>query len=343
MDISVSKIPQVKANILSKGDIDNLYNYCISLEDEQIDIEVKTIYNAEEFVRAGFIPYKFNIDAIVEYIMGMNLDEISFWYSSYIADEIKNLNKVIYWVFKKISRYVRDGLNLAESHGLILYAPDRLYKSMRPITNMSMFRGPGSRTISKEKIVDNSVSLDGKVWNVIPVTRYAAGMSRGLYYGDESNDGFCGTFYYKEDESTTLLAYRTSRTFFNKTHAMIELDPGWSSEDFLLATPDILKHMNGKLPKDLRLTPQEYYKLYPKQVSSDFVKSLPQLKYYAGKKLGLYAEEDNFDQNICNLASNKGIDILILTHMVGSHQIVTEVLDTRSRDNSFKSLIYVIG
>ncbi len=58
------------------------------------------------------------------------------------------------------------------------------------------------------------------------------------------------------------------------------------------------------------------------------------------KSLGLYAAEDDLDQHLCNLGKLCNIDVIILTDMVGSHQIVTEVLDTRPRNVSFGSLKY---
>lgn len=51
-----------------------------------------------------------------------------------------------------------------------------------------------------------------------------------------------------------------------------------------------------------------------------------------------YADEDRFDQVICLLAKTAGIDCLILTHMAGKTRIVSEVLDTRSRTDSFDNV-----
>jgi hypothetical protein len=65
-------------------------------------------------------------------------------------------------------------------------------------------------------------------------------------------------------------------------------------------------------------------------------------KYYAGKLLDLYAKEDAFDQPICREASKKGIDLVIFTHMAGSFQVVTEVLDTKPREDTFRSLVYIV-
>lgn len=69
---------------------------------------------------------------------------------------------------------------------------------------------------------------------------------------------------------------------------------------------------------------------------------LDQTPRYAGEYLDLYAREDDWDQILCVGAAQAGFDIVVLTSMVGMFQVVTEVLDTRSREESFFSLLYVI-
>lgn len=290
-------------------------------------------------------------EKIVEYIKGTDLDTLTFWNKPSVVKTLFNLKYVKQWQFNKLSVYIKHGVENADSYGLILYAPNKLYQSLRPITDMSIFMGPSNKSIRKNKIVNNNIIINDERWNVIPVTRYAAGMSRGLYNVEPGSDDFyCGTFYYNEPESKTLLTYKTSRTFFNKTHAMMELDPDWDYTGMMENDPDLFKHMNGELPGDLRLTPQEYYELYSENhynkhgihYTNEFIDTLPAIKHYIGKELDLYAEEDEFDQNICIIGKEMGIDIIILTNMIGSHQIVTEVLDTRSRDESFQSLVSII-
>lgn len=58
--------------------------------------------------------------------------------------------------------------------------------------------------------------------------------------------------------------------------------------------------------------------------------------FYTGNRLGMYAAEDELDQPLCQAAQYLGYDIIILTNMIGSHQVVTEVLDTR--DDSYSHL-----
>ena len=99
------------------------------------------------------------------------------------------------------------------------------------------------------------------------------------------------------------------------------------------------------LPDDLMMTPSEAFaadggdnELW----TYESVAALPQVKHIAGSYLGLYAFEDKLDQPLCIAAREQGLDVVILTHMVGRFQVVTEVLDTRSREKSFASLVYMM-
>jgi hypothetical protein len=78
-------------------------------------------------------------------------------------------------------------------------------------------------------------------------------------------------------------------------------------------------------------------------VTTSEAHSLLQNKYYAGYYLNLYGAEDFLDQLLCIAANKQGYDVVILENMIGSHQVITEVLDTRERRESFKSLIYIIS
>lgn len=291
------------------------------------------------------------------------------------------------WCFETLQTQRNNAVSNADSSRLMLYAPDLLYKgSRRPKVDMSLFRNPDSHTVNREDIADGTVTINGDVWSVIPVTRYAKGMKRGLFH-KEIPEGICGTFYYHEPESTTLLAYKTKYTSFNKTAAYIGLcitdtngsgiyytdktkeeypptrpyltSPMGPNDTIVYAeyvgssqVPDtedyapfniydlslLLDHSKGMLPPNLMMEVDQIGKLRKYPIKGGVQGS----KYYAGDLLGLYAEEDAFDQPLCRGASRMGIDILVFTHMAGSFQVVSEVLDTRSRDDSFRSLVYIV-
>lgn len=100
----------------------------------------------------------------------------------------------------------------------------------------------------------------------------------------------------------------------------------------------IMEHISGKLPVDLlssvKTAGDFLGRLGTERLSEDLLNS--KNKIYIAKELDLYAYEDDLDQPLCMAAARLGYDIIILEHMVGSHQVVTEVLDTR--EDSLKHL-----
>jgi len=61
---------------------------------------------------------------------------------------------------------------------------------------------------------------------------------------------------------------------------------------------------------------------------------------YTGRYIDLlYADEDRFDQAICLMAKHLEIDCIILTHMVGKTRLVSELLDTRDRVESYGNIV----
>lgn len=337
---------------------------------------VKEVEDPVEFIKRGFFPTSIDVSKkwFTDYLDGETVETLVFYNDEEnIRTIVDRLPYELRWVYKSLNEWRRLALSNSGSIGLKLFAPELLYhKSKRPINSMDMFRRPDSYRINKRDVVNNKIKLD-RVWNVIPVTRYAAGMSRGLFYGEAQTE-FCGTFYYKEIESKTLLAFNTSYSSFNKytmfdelMEYMEDLEPGiqeriinsdfynLSGEERLFRQGFVFKRSNfhrptvrrldkyveGNLPRDLMLTPMETYP-YITTDQRTVIKLLPDKKYYAGSLLGLYAVEDRFDQALCILGKKLGFDILILENMVGSFQVVTEILDTRSREDSFKSLVYIV-
>lgn len=231
----------------------------------------------------------------------------------------------VVWYYFPID-YVRKQA-IVKGNGFLLskMIPSLVYSSFRPKTDMSLYRVPSSL---KE--------VDEKEWKTIPVTRYSEGMSRGKYHGDkEEGCNYCGTFYYYEPESTTKLAYRTAYRSFNKVTAYEELSGYQEKIDSILGL-----WSDQKLPLDLKLTKSQVNGLSEGDLPEDIEVYEDEVKEYAGNVLGLYAMEDDYDQKLCLLAASKGYDIVILESMIGSFQVVTEVLDTRDRIESFRSLIY---
>jgi hypothetical protein len=331
---------------------------CVSKARDLI-IYIHTDFDVETMMKYGLFPTeKFSTNVIDKLTMDDNT--YNFWHRQSTISKSRFVGNAV-WYYSTLETHKINGIQFAVSFPLLYLAPHLVYNgSKRPKNDMSMFRGPLSLVINSENIINNTVNISEDVWNVIPVTRYGRGMSKGMYYQDASTDDivdivdivdtFCGTFYYYEPESTTYLAYKTSRTYFNKTTAAIKLGEEFN-EDFSEYIPQnisLMEHINGNLPSDLLMTPKELSefivknKLWNKGLSLQNYDKISPIPRYVGMdaSLKLYSSEDGLDQILCNMGKKYGIDIIIFTHMVGSYQVVTEILDTRDRMESFKSLIY---
>lgn len=366
---SESDIIELESAVRDKISFDSL---------QTIEILILSVKQPKLLITYGFLPaWWMTSNWIEDYINGMSNEGLKFWHQVENAEE---LLQATYWSYSTISYYKQRGIENAESLPLLLYSPDLVYRlSKRPKNDMLMFRSPTSPTVTRENVFQESenpliqkVLVDGVTWNAIPVTRYTAGMRRGLYLGLSREEEFCGTFYYNEVESDTFLAYNTKRIYRSKYEAILDLDPdlkisksrGVDFDKFnTLAKGYLLKKGIGSLvmrtkvarqskkfeeiriPDDLVLSAIDAQKiLYPTDLQKILeAKLVPKNeKKYIGPELELYALEDELDQSLCYAARLKGIDIIIFTNMVGSHQIVIEILDSRSRRESFDNLIYLV-
>lgn len=315
-------------------DIIKVVDHLASRAEDTNVFPVRHVRDPRRMVQLGLWPTSIKLGGpwIAEWLAGEDMRVIEFWSTKKdVTIFTNNLRDEMNWRYKTLETLKREAVERASSIALKMYAPELLYKeSNRPITDMSLFRSPLSLTCKREDIVASKIAIEGEAWQIAPVTRYALGMSKGLYYSDDTLPvDICGTSYYMEPKSTTLLAYKTSLKAFNKTNACRKL--GVRTE----AYSEIEDHIEGDLPLDLMMTPEE--------TGNEDGANLPPVPHYAAEYLGLYAAEDHLDQPLCIAARNAGYDIVVLENMVGSFQIVTEVLDTRSREDSFKSLVYIIA
>ena len=303
---------------------------------------VDYVYDPKMMIKLGLWPTSINLTKpwVVDWLDDMDIDTVEFWSVGESPKKIiSNLHDEMNWKYRTMETIKIEAIREANSIALKMYAPELLYEqSKRPVTDMSLFRSPLSLTCKRKDIINDTLLIENEMWNVIPITRYAIGMSRGLYYEEDIPPDTCGTFYYYEKESSTLLAYKKLLKAFNKTDAAIKLGNKTVENNM---DPDVEKHMNGFYPKDLMMTPEEIADMYESDELNWRI-DLPQIPHYAAEHLSLYAAEDYLDQIICREARKFEYDIVILENMVGAFQIVTEVLDTRSREDSFKSLIYLI-
>lgn len=251
--------------------------------------------------------------------------------------------------------------------------PHLLYSSQRIRTDMSIFSTPfsnigvpfhdtlrtnfGSYTILEPR-QGAPQEIEGKY--CLPVIRYASSKTAGKYH-DEPDKAYCGTFYYYEPQAVTqLLGERilVTETKYAATKYLLEkYNPPEKLAVEAYATldshiGDVLSALNKeweekKIKPDLMYTLRELYdeNMTWNLADSYYPNDADDSIFYCGKAINLYAEEDSFDQILCLLAKSAGVDLVVLTRatfaVVGAKQIVTEVLDARSREDSFKSLVFV--
>lgn len=333
-------------------DVITVVDYLTAQAKDANIFPVKYVWDPRRMIQLGLWPTSINMNYpwVIEWLEGEDIDVLEFWSTEMFPTEIiNNLRDEMNWKYRTLQTLKREAVEQGNSIALKLYAPEMLYsRSNRPITDMSLFRNPLSLTCEREDIIRGRLLIGQEVYRVIPVTRYAQGMSKGLYHNEKDAPAdVCGTFYYYEEESNTLLAYRTELRAFNKTDACQKLgirlyEPSAERGNRVLyIEPGAQKHINGIYPRDLMLTPQRALDYMGMRDEEDDTTDLPPVPHYAADYLDLYAAEDYLDQPLCVTAREMGHDIVVLEAMVGAFQIVTEVLDTRAREDSFKSLVYI--
>jgi hypothetical protein len=307
--------------------------------------------------RYGFFPNNLEFTlAVLEY-PGVPLDTLRYHYSN---QKLQDRTQSYMIATEDLCRMIQK--NHESTILFRLFYPHLLYSSNRLKTDMGMFRTPFSNTglrrsdtLTVANQLYNSLPLQEGIIEgdyYVPVIRYASSVKAGLYHGLPTKE-YCGTFYYLEEESDICLVGNIFLVAQTKCSASKYLFENYDVDERLsegvervtsryLRTSRNTKWEKGEYKPDLMYTPEELVKEgFPdKQQGGMYYNEVPQVPLYSGKQLGLYAEEDEFDQPLCLLAKDVGIDVVVLTRMVGSHQIVTEVLDCRSREESLINLVF---
>jgi len=142
---------------------------------------------------------------IIDYINGMSVKEFNFWYTMDLNYDDFFMSNT--WIYGSMQYHKDKALKTGSSIGLEINYPNEVYKeTLHPKTDMSLYKQP---------IMDLKMDL-----KYIPVIRYSEDLYSGLYHKTQivKCENFCGTFYYFEKESTTLLGYKTSFSFKTKKH-----------------------------------------------------------------------------------------------------------------------------
>lgn len=333
---------------------ESIGNPPIVIGDTLIEIPV-TIHTVEEFckcVNHGWFPYNMNSDImlILEHIFFQryNSDTIRFWFDGLTYNDCIGQIKHLYG--GTLEAWKRESTKKPFSWPFMILDPSYLYKRTKhPKNDMGMFR------------TADSTVLDAKPDNSYSVVRYAQSLETGQFHESLNFRFFCGTFYYVEHPSTTVLRYSYKLVANNKVDALRKLlqvdDPMDILKKIPRMTPGtvatfsmIISKMTSMGDSRLLFTPSMFLQWTLKNMSAERYNTVRNSmigdlqmdrECYAAKQLGLYALEDPLDQMICNIAHQQGYDCVMLSNMVGSRQIVSEVLDVRSRSDSFRSLAWL--
>jgi hypothetical protein len=257
--------------------ISNVENLILEKDSNLITVSLINITSVEQLVRNGFVPSIIDPEneshPMIErmanlfeayFIENLSNSEAEFWYE-YGYNAILN-NKDGEYMYGTIEGWRKFAMETAVSFPLLLYAPNQIYSSKRPKTEMLIFQQATSLKYKNFHIESPykyiiTLSSDNETKG-IPVTRYAKGMSKGLYY-DIYEEQYCGTFYYYEPESPTLLSYSTSRVYKNKYEAIQNLYKEFNIKEEI-PLPYWFKNIKKfyenpeQLPSDMKMTPYEY-------------------------------------------------------------------------------------
>jgi hypothetical protein len=289
------------------------------------------------------------------YFRRYNVETLMWWQQN--MNYLELVIPVTRWKTGTLAVFIHETRHSPESFPLLMFGQhQRIFKnSARAKTDMSIFRTADSKVVAGPDV------------NMIPVTRYAKGMSKGLFYdAEEDRTVYCGTFYYMEPESNVFLRFTRALRAADKREAFLALgQDDIDIEDRETVESLIVKRIATDPVFDLNTTPAQFVQVVNETEAKMWntrhkVRICPDVKemikifqsrrpatlqedrtFYSADLLDVYAHQDGYDQPLCNAARAQGYDVVILERMVGSRQLVTEVLDTRSREESIQNLCFL--
>lgn len=234
-----------------------------------------------------------------------------------------------------------------------------LYESGRPVADVSQYLKKFSiptKLISGEVNVLSNLDdpyyicdvQDGQYTDrFVPVVRYQKGMSGYLTTGDW-NPEMCGTFYYFEPQSEFLLSFNTVLVTWNKITGCLDLG---------ISLQEVYQMLYQRMRNEFFETEysdqssEDMEEIYPDGIGYNVHGETLEEQWfevvlqYRDRDLDpmehipeMYAVEDIFDQLICKTGREKGIEGIVLKYMTGKTRVVTEVVDTRERRESFENI-----
>ena len=327
----------------------------IGLDDAKFLRKQLTHTNTNSFLKAGLVPqfYKEEGDTVQSYKKLLEGEPLS-------KEDIEILSPEEWYSYDTANVQIKAGMDPSNEIPLFLGRGKELLFDItdRPYTAMFNFRDPKAKTnvthaLPKDRAIHQLYDKDGEIVYLIRVSRYSVGMSRGLYYVEDVGK-YCGTFYYYEPDSDVLLNMGRKgefEIFRNKVEAALSFSK--RDPEFKNGFSDPLESNMDVLNKVIKTMAEKLPTKFANSLSFNIKYAL--IDYWSGKSVPAwfkynddtyvnewYAAEDPLDQMICTSARGLGLKVVILSNMTGGNRLVTEVLDTRLREESIRNLVFEI-
>ena len=349
------------AYLESNGSVNSRYIYEEHTSDKRYFLDGESL-DPKKLLDEGWVPelYHFHEPDVQTFLVEM-VDRLTpddtwkFFHNGITADEFLRKQRV--WL-RASTQLQDDNCALA----MMFTYREMLWSTKHLRTDMKMFQQTnyliGSETEDNVLVVgEKKYRIYGKS-NIeqvngvaFPVSRYANSPETGKYYSNPGKN-FFGTFYYLEPESTTYLIsdkvlYARTKTSAAKMISIPDTEfAEWATEirDEQMESKKFRDYEEGNVRKGYLYTPIQAKEELGFKGFRDDPYSITQYPVYMGALTGepsdLYASEDEYDQHLCIEMKRQGIEVACLTEMIGAFGVVAEILDSRSRIESFSSLVY---
>lgn len=173
----------------------------------------------------------------------------------------------------------------------------------------------------------------------LPIARYQSSKTQGFYYHPTEKQNYTGTFFYFEIDSPAFLVTKSILVAPNKIYAAKLLNIPF--EEVIEIAGFLIRKFEGY---NLAVF-QKAFPEYDLKTSIDLVRmfyDIPITSYRSDECMELWrSSEDSFDKPLWLYAIDNGVTTILLTHMVGTHRLVSEVFATQERHELFKNMYIV--
>jgi hypothetical protein len=234
------------------------------------------------------------------------------------------------------------------------------YRSGRPVTDITAITKPMSKKFWNAGDLTRAVPYRDNTTTIadipngmygtllLPIVRYEAGMSRGLYY-ETAQGNYCGTYFYFEPGSGFYLESYKTLIASNKMSAAVYLGipvvRTYITDAILWLKSKGLFQQPGYEDPLIPYLAEFGYKVKG-MTGEEFMMMLVQDALlvddtnYKTAMHSHYQLEDALDQPICLAGREQGIDCILFKYVTTKTRVISEILDNRPRDICYANILY---